>query len=580
MVAIKLAGFQGEQPRIIPRLLPAEGAQAAVDVRLNDGALTPTKLPLLDGIAGSSTHQTIYFDGVSWLSFPGIVNAAPGPVANDRLYWTGDGLPKVRIAGVTYNLKVPRPTTALTLALGGAGAGDVFTRKYVYTYVTAAGEESEPNDLSAGIAWQAGNTVTLSAFATAAAGRNVTLQRIYRSQTGQSGTSLYFIAERADTAANYVDSIAVDNFAEPIPSIDYNTPPDTLQGLVSLPAGMMAAFVGRDIYFCEPFHPHAWPEKYVQTVDSDIIGLGAAGGTLIVMTKANPYILSGGAPEQMQMAKLEQNLPCINVRSIVDLGFAIAYASNEGLVVAQANGQIQMVSGNLFDRDKWLALSPSTWVCGQHNGRYVAFYNTTNIDGTLLAGAFLIDVGQTPFITRTAARASAVFYRIETGGLYYLGAGEANIYRLDSPLAVRSMLYWRSKEFWMPVPFNYGVIMIETAALADDPANDAALRAATIAANAALIAAGAIGGDLDGSEINLYAINGDMLAELPATGATTQVGVIADGVTVLTITETDVPVRLPAEASFRKWQIDCTTNRQVTQISMGKTMEDLQQVPG
>ncbi|MCK7581114.1 MAG: hypothetical protein MZV65_39460 [Chromatiales bacterium] len=29
----------------------------------------------------------------------------------------------------------------------------------------------------------------------------------------------------------------------------------------------MAGFPGRDIYFCEPYRPYAWPVEYMQSID-------------------------------------------------------------------------------------------------------------------------------------------------------------------------------------------------------------------------------------------------------------------------------------------------------------------------
>ena len=120
-----------------------------------------------------------------------------------------------------------------------------------------------------------------------------------------------------------------------MPSLSYNTPPDELEGLIALPNGMMAAYVGKKLYFSVPYQPHAWPEKYVLTVEHEIMGLGAMGTSIVVTTEAHPYLVSGSTPESMVSQKIEQNLACINKRSVVDLGYAIAYASNNGLVVAR-----------------------------------------------------------------------------------------------------------------------------------------------------------------------------------------------------------------------------------------------------
>ena len=44
MATLKLVGFSGEIPKLLPRLLPDMSAQAAFNVRLDDGALTPILL--------------------------------------------------------------------------------------------------------------------------------------------------------------------------------------------------------------------------------------------------------------------------------------------------------------------------------------------------------------------------------------------------------------------------------------------------------------------------------------------------------------------------------------------------------
>ena len=66
------------------------------------------------------------------------------------------------------------------------------------------------------------------------AGRAITKQRIYRSQSSnQAGTDLFLIAERAAGTGNFVDIYGPTEFAEALPSKDYNPPPDDLAGLVA-----------------------------------------------------------------------------------------------------------------------------------------------------------------------------------------------------------------------------------------------------------------------------------------------------------------------------------------------------------
>lgn len=585
MVALKLSAFSGERPLILPRLLPDTSAVAAQNVRLNDGGLTPINKPILEGTVANAAHTTIYKHQGIWLSWAGTVNAAPGPVAADRLYFTGDGVPKVKISGTDYNLKVSRPTGALTAAVSGTGSGDTFSRTYVYTWVTSFGEESAPSPASAIVNWQSGQTVTLSGFASTPAGRSVTLQRIYRSQTGRSGTYFYLIAERAASTANFTDNIAVDQFQEALPSADWTEPPDGLTGLTSLPNGMMAAFVGRDVYFCEPWRPHAWPEKYIMTVDYDIVGLASLGGILVVMTEGQPYLMQGSHPDSMSQQKLEANLPCINARSIVDLGHAVCYASNNGLVAVRGDGSINLVTEQMMSRDDWLDLSPTTIVGGQIDGVYVLFYDNINDAGDRYAGAMFIYVNGQPFLVRTSAIAAASFYDISDTGLYFKAPSSTTVQRFDPPTGPPATLYWRSKEFITTVPTSMGAILIDSGRdiVLDELEALEEERQEILAANAALFAAGDLGGDINANYFNQYEFAGDALQTVPpeptaADAKLVTIGIYADGTLIQTLSTTDRIVRVKAGLKARKWEVDVSTNTQIAQIIMAGSVEELKQV--
>src|SRR5690606_18060361 len=116
MAIIKLIGFTGEIPRVQGRLLPEQAAQNAFNTRLTSGNLEPVRKSRFSysfPSAPANGFGTIYKHGSEWLGWEGLVNAAPGPVAQDRLYYTGDGVPKMRVAGDVYPLAVDRPSAAL-----------------------------------------------------------------------------------------------------------------------------------------------------------------------------------------------------------------------------------------------------------------------------------------------------------------------------------------------------------------------------------------------------------------------------------------------------------------------------------
>jgi len=110
MPVIRLTGFGGESPCIIARLLQGNQAQAAFNVRLDDGGLTPIRKPVQHDSVDISNPKTIYKHGDTWLAWDKPVDIAEGAVAGERLYYTRDGAPKMRIGGNVYPLGLSTPT--------------------------------------------------------------------------------------------------------------------------------------------------------------------------------------------------------------------------------------------------------------------------------------------------------------------------------------------------------------------------------------------------------------------------------------------------------------------------------------
>lgn len=577
MTIIKIAGFSGEVPRLVPRLLPDNASQNAVNARLDSGGLSPYRKPKfvhqITGLAAGAV-KTIHRHAGTWRAWDKPVYAAPGPVDADRLYVMGDGAPKLIVGVTTYPLAIPSPAAAPTAVVSGTGTGDVFTRVYVYTNVTDLGEETAPSPASNSVNWQAGQTVTLSGFAVPA-GSRVTKQRIYRSQTSLAGTDLYFIAERAATAADFLDTVPLSQQNEPLPSLEWSAPPDDLTGLISLPNGMMAAFRGKELWFCEPWRPHAWPEKYVLTMDFNIVALGAYGSTVVVATDGQPYIVSGTSPDTMAQEKMELNLPCINPRGLVDLGYAIAYPSHDGLVVASSAGA-RVVTDQLMTRDQWLRTAPDRYVAGQFYGRYMASYEYIDPKGNAAKGSFVIDLtGQEAFLHRINHKADATFYDITEGKLYLCIGNQ--IYEWDALDSENEILTWKSKQYVVQKPTNFGIILIEGSTLMT-PEEEAALeeaRAEVEAYNAATFALPSIGGELNGAAINFYAVDGDALIRQTGSERYCSVNVYADGKLVATVSGMNRAARLPAGFLAQTWEIEVSANADIAQITIAGTGAEL-----
>ena len=185
MSGIRVSNFMGLVPRTDPRLLPDSAAQVAQNCKLHRGVLQALREPLLvfnPTKTGPllSMYRVYDADGDEfWLSWANDVNFVRGPVADPdgtlkRGYFTSaDFEPRVStlemaslgtdtISGANiypagygdsgtdyplayYTLGVHEPQAAATLGAPSGGAGTDEDRAYVYTYVTAWGEESAPS---------------------------------------------------------------------------------------------------------------------------------------------------------------------------------------------------------------------------------------------------------------------------------------------------------------------------------------------------------------------------------------------------------------------------------------------------
>ncbi len=548
----RITGFSGEIPRLISRLLPAANAQTAMNVRLNDGALTPLNQPKLVHSFSAAVKTIMRFEG-SWIGWETLVNAVPAPVAGNRLYYTGDGVPKMRDSTVVYPLALASPATKPSVS--PSGTLDTDTQEsilYAYTWVTAFDEESAPSPVSDEVLWSADMVITLSGFDTPPAGRGINRMRIYRSQTATSGaTELYFIAELSAATVTWGDDVSNNAIQEAIPSLYYDPPPDELAGLIALPNGMMAAFAGKELCFCEPYIPHAWPEKYRLTTDYDIVALAGFGSSVVVMTTGNPYIVTGTAPENMTMERLELSYPCINAQGVVDLGPVIAYPTTDGLVTVSQDGA-QIVTQSLITPQQWHDMRPETFVSGRHGMRYVAAYDYVDDDEVRQRGAVIIDIsGAQPFISRAHPYAEAMFSDIGTGALFFLNDG-TSVLQWDAPDTPPTRMVWRSKKNVLTALVNFGAILVE------GEMDDSADALPALAISDAFIGA-----------------PGYVQPALPVIESEMEIGVIADGVEVATIRDMNSIGRLPAGFHALTWEIEVRGTGTVTSISVGASATQL-----
>ena len=358
----------------------------------------------------------------------------------------------IRLRGGDY------PTTIQYSSINASGVTDVAaipeTRVYTFTWVNKEAGfefESAPAPASDSVDVRVEQTVAISGRGSVPTGYLATHWRIYRAVAG-----IYlFVTELPLSQTSFTDAVKAESLGEELPSLTWLTPPDTLRGLINLPNGIMAGFTGRDVYFCDPYHPHAWPVGYNQTMDFPIVGLGRMDTTLAVLTTGTPYFIQGSHPDSMVVVKSDLEQSCASKRSIVSHGGAVIYASPDGLVMLSSGGS-RVLTDKFFTRAQWQStFRPSSIHAYHHDMKYVAFY-----DNGTTTGGFIFDMTSGQFILHTIY-ATAGYNDLLADKLYTTSSNRQVKIWLDGA----AMSYtWKSKKFTMPQVMGFSCAQVEAEA--------------------------------------------------------------------------------------------------------------------
>jgi hypothetical protein len=481
MAVFSIKSFGGIAPVVPPRYLQDNQAQTAMNCPVFQGsiqAIADLGASVAD-LPKTGTIKSLYRFGQDtisdtnyWFHWTTDVDVARSQIAGDASEWTfftGDGSPKatynsIAISGSNYPaatrpLGLAAPTTAPTATADTFTGEDgvLETRVYAVTWVNKESGfefESAPSSASNSVDVRPGQTATLTNLPAAPGGDYVVShRRIYRAVAGV----FLFVAEIAASATSYTDNVEPDSLGEELPSLTWSAPPTSLEGLTNLPNGLMAGFSGRDIYFCDPYHPHAWPEQYIQTIDYPVVGLGRMDTTLAVLTKGTPYFIQGTHPLNMSVVKADIEQACVSKNSIVSLMGGVLYAAPDGLMLISPGGS-RIVTEKLFDFSQWQAFfNPSSIHAYQHDNQYIAFYNNGS-----QSGGFIFDVRSGQFILHDMY-ADAGYHDILRDKLFLAVADSGNKVKPWGYGNTKSYI-WRSKKFSLPQVMGFSCAQLEAEA--------------------------------------------------------------------------------------------------------------------
>lgn len=486
MSTIRIENFAGIAPRWSNRLLPQNGAVRADNCKLLSGELRGLRQtqPLFDfgtngGVEVARAYRLPATVGAPipisgsdfWLGFADPdVDFVRTPVLEDsfeRYYWTSDssqhgGVPqyntraRIQAGDASYVLGIPAPVNAPAVT---APPGTDVVRSYIYTFVSAYGEEGAPSPPTT-VTGDAGSWSISGMDTTVPSPSNYNLAttRIYRTVAGTSDTEYFWVADLSFGTSSFTDSEA-DSFVAlnfTLQSLTWDPPPQTLKGLVAHPGGFLVGFSGRDLYMSAPYQPQAWPVENIQTCQTEIVGVSIYNSTIIVATTSHPYYGDGMAPAAVTLQKIESIDPCVSRRSMATTVAGVFYASPQGIIQATDAGTT-LVTYQLFTREEWqLYFSPTQVQAVPYGLQYIAFDST--------ATGFIYSPAETLAPLTTLDR----FTNVQTiqidaysGDVYIVQGNQVRLW--DPPTSTPYSYTWTSKEFDLPKPVNFGAMRLKFA---------------------------------------------------------------------------------------------------------------------
>jgi hypothetical protein len=265
--------------------------------------------------------------------------------------------------------------------------------------------------------------------------------------TAATGTLFHDIAQKLSEPARYwgdgtydfTDDFDSRLLLSILESDEYDAPPENLQGLVLMQNNIYVGFDGNQLYFSEPGLPHAWPRKYIRSIEDNIVALAVIGGFLLVLTEAYPYQVVGTDPSVMRITRIDAPYACVSKRSVVSMSYGVVYSSHDGLALYSPSAGPIIITRAIQNQDTWnTGLDPTTITGVFYGDSYFGSHSTGSIvfERDDKVGGFFIDSNY---------QFTAAFYEPVTGKLFYVDGTNGDIYLWDDLTQPSVTQEWKSK---------------------------------------------------------------------------------------------------------------------------------------
>ena len=188
-------------------------------------------------------------------------------------------------------------------------------------------------------------------------------------------------------------------------------------------------------------------------------------GYIVVLTEAHPYAVSGNDPATMVVNRVDTLYPCLSKRSVVNMGYGVAYSTHGGLAVYSLSVGVQLITKALHDWDTWdEKLTPSTVVGHLYNDKYFGSYvktAATSLDSDT-GGSFIFERDEKVggYFMTMQTTFTAIWTDHITNKNYFITDTSGDIYEWDDITQPLLPMEWVSKTIVVPDYMNIGAARI------------------------------------------------------------------------------------------------------------------------
>jgi hypothetical protein len=133
-----------------------------------------------------------------------------------------------------------------------------------------------------------------------------------------------------------------------------------IEGSLIHPGQFGVAFKDNILYFSDFYKYHVWPDEYTVTFANNIEAIMLSGGSIIVYTNEDVFVVSGGDPARMNKYLVTNVNPLLDKKSLCRIGNTIFYVSHDGLF-ATSGSSVRNLTSEYYTRTEWLDLLPETF---------------------------------------------------------------------------------------------------------------------------------------------------------------------------------------------------------------------------